>query len=46
LGFEEHFQKVMAQLQQIENLQSVGRQGGFSYPNMHATMRMGPMQRN
>ncbi|HNR68742.1 MAG TPA: FAD-dependent oxidoreductase [bacterium] len=41
LGFEEHFQKVMAQLQQIENLQSVGRQGGFSYPNMHATMRMG-----
>jgi protoporphyrinogen oxidase len=41
LGFEPHFEKVMAWVKSITNLQSTGRQGGFKYPNMHSAMRMG-----
>ncbi len=41
LGFEEHFDRVKAHLGAVTNLRSVGRQGGFTYPNMHGAMRMG-----
>ena len=41
LGFEPHLEKVRNWIQTIPNLQSVGRQGGFTYPNMHSAMRMG-----
>ena len=41
LGFEPHLEKVRNWIQSIPNLQSVGRQGGFTYPNMHSAMRMG-----
>ena len=41
LGFEPHLEKVKRWIASITNLQSVGRQGGFTYPNMHSAMRMG-----
>ena len=41
LGFEPHLDKVKRWIASITNLQSVGRQGGFTYPNMHSAMRMG-----
>ena len=41
LGYEPHYEKVTGYLKGINNLQSVGRQGGFSFPNMHSAMRMG-----
>ncbi|MFN0125914.1 MAG: FAD-dependent oxidoreductase [Verrucomicrobiales bacterium] len=41
LGFEPYHEAVKAFLNTIPNLQSTGRQGGFSYPNMHSAMRMG-----
>lgn len=41
LGFEPHLEKIKAWLREVPNLQSVGRQGGFTYPNMHSAMRMG-----
>jgi protoporphyrinogen oxidase len=41
LGFEPHFNAVMAWLGGIKNLKTTGRQGGFSYPNMHSAMRQG-----
>lgn len=41
LGFEPHLEKVKSWISSISNLQSVGRQGGFTYPNMHSAMRMG-----
>jgi protoporphyrinogen oxidase len=41
LGFEEHFDRVKAHIDKVVNLRSVGRQGGFTYPNMHGAMRMG-----
>jgi protoporphyrinogen oxidase len=41
LGYEPHYEKVTGYLKGIDNLQSVGRQGGFSFPNMHSAMRMG-----
>ena len=41
LGFEPHLERVQAYVESISNLRSVGRQGGFCYPNMHAAMRMG-----
>ena len=41
LGFEPHLEKVKNWIKSIPNLQSVGRQGGFTYPNMHSAMRMG-----
>lgn len=41
LGFEPHYEKVLAWVKSVSNLQSTGRNGGFKYPNMHAAMRMG-----
>ena len=41
LGFESHLETLKAWIDTIPNLQSVGRQGGFTYPNMHGAMRMG-----
>ena len=41
LGFEEHLAAVQDFLATLQNLASVGRQGGFCYPNMHETMRQG-----
>ncbi len=41
LGFEEHFDVVRNYVDGIANLQTTGRQGGFTYPNMHSAMRMG-----
>jgi protoporphyrinogen oxidase len=41
LGFEQHFDRVKGYIDSIKNLRSVGRQGGFTYPNMHGAMRMG-----
>jgi len=41
LGFEPHLEAVRSHLSPIKNLRSVGRQGGFCYPNMHQAMRMG-----
>ena len=40
-GFEGSFDKIVAFIDGISNLQSVGRNGGFCYPNMHSAMRMG-----
>ena len=40
-GFEHHHKIVMSYLSKFENLRTTGRQGGFTYPNMHSTMRMG-----
>jgi protoporphyrinogen oxidase len=41
LGFEPHLDQLKSWIASISNLQSVGRQGGFTYPNMHSAMRMG-----
>lgn len=41
LGFEPHLQSVQDFVASLVNVQSVGRQGGFCYPNMHSAMRMG-----
>ncbi len=41
LGFEEHLGAVQAFLEKFQNLRSTGRQGAFTYPNMHSAMRMG-----
>ncbi len=41
LGFEEHYETVTRFLDRIEGVWSTGREGGFSYPNMHRAMRMG-----
>ena len=41
LGFEPHLEKVKAWVRSIGNLQTAGRQGAFTYPNMHSAMRMG-----
>lgn len=41
LGFEPHLQKLEEFLVGISNLESTGRQGAFTYPNMHDAMRMG-----
>ena len=40
-GFEAHLQIVLDYLSQFENLRTTGRQGAFTYPNMHSAMRMG-----
>ena len=40
-GFEHHHKIVMSYLSKFENLRTTGRQGGFTYPNMHSAMRMG-----
>lgn len=41
LGFEPYLDTVKDWVKTVPNLQSVGRQGGFSYPNMHSAMRIG-----
>lgn len=41
LGFEPHLEAVQEFVASLENVRSVGRQGGFCYPNMHSAMRMG-----
>jgi len=41
LGFEVHLNKLKSFIDNFSNLQSVGRQGAFTYPNMHTAMRMG-----
>jgi protoporphyrinogen oxidase len=41
IGFEAHFDQVKGYIDSVKNLRSVGRQGGFTYPNMHGAMRMG-----
>lgn len=41
LGFEEHLTTVKNHLSKFTNLRSTGRQGAFSFPNMHSAMRMG-----
>lgn len=41
LGYEEPLDSVNAYLSGFTNLLSVGRQGGFCFPNMHGAMRMG-----
>ncbi len=40
-GFEPHLATVQSYLATIPNLTSTGRQGAFTFPNMHAAMRMG-----
>jgi protoporphyrinogen oxidase len=40
-GFESHRDTVFKYIGRIRNLRSVGRQGGFGYPNMHSAMREG-----
>lgn len=39
--FEESLEKVTSFLARFTNLRSTGRQGAFTYPNMHSAMRMG-----
>jgi len=41
LGFEPHLETVRDFVASLKNVRSVGRQGGFCYPNMHSAMRMG-----
>ena len=41
LGFEPYLEVLTKWIDSVPNLQSVGRQGGFCYPNMHSAMRMG-----
>lgn len=41
LGFESSLETLKSWIRTIPNLQSVGRQGAFTYPNMHSAMRMG-----
>jgi len=41
LGFETHLEAVERYLDRFTNLYSTGRQGAFTYPNMHGAMRMG-----
>ena len=40
-GFEVSFDCIAGYIDAVGNLQSVGRNGGFCYPNMHGAMRMG-----
>jgi protoporphyrinogen oxidase len=41
LGFERHVARVVAWLDQATPIASAGRQGTFSYPNLHQSMRDG-----
>jgi protoporphyrinogen oxidase len=41
LGFEPQLEKIKSWVKSIPNLQTAGRQGAFTYPNMHSAMRMG-----
>ena len=40
-GFEPHLETVLDYLSRFKNLRTAGRQGAFTYPNMHTAMRMG-----
>ncbi len=40
-GFEENLKVVTDYLAGFPNLRTTGRQGAFTYPNMHSAMRMG-----
>jgi len=40
-GFEAHLEKITTYLAKFSNLRTTGRQGAFTYPNMHSAMRMG-----
>jgi len=40
-GFDQHLKVIQDYLTTFSNLRSVGRQGAFTYPNMHSAMRMG-----
>ena len=40
-GFEPQLHVVLDYLSRFENLRTTGRQGAFTYPNMHSAMRMG-----
>lgn len=40
-GFDAHLRTITDYLAQFTNLRSTGRQGGFTFPNMHSAMRMG-----
>lgn len=40
-GFETHLDIIQEYLSRFTNLRSTGRQGAFTYPNMHSAMRMG-----
>lgn len=39
--FDLHLQKITTYLSRFTNLRSTGRQGAFTYPNIHIAMRMG-----
>jgi predicted homoserine dehydrogenase-like protein len=41
LDFERQVATVQSYLSSFDNVDSIGRQGGFCYPNMHQTMRFG-----
>ena len=40
-GFDTHLETITTYLSQFTNLRTTGRQGAFTYPNMHSAMRMG-----
>ncbi|MBT8037298.1 MAG: FAD-dependent oxidoreductase [Verrucomicrobiae bacterium] len=40
-GFQKHLACVTDYLSCFKNLRTTGRQGAFTYPNMHSAMRMG-----
>jgi len=40
-GFEPHLETVISYLSRFSNLRTTGRQGAFTYPNMHSAMRSG-----
>lgn len=41
IGFDSHLQVIDDYLSRFKNLRTTGRQGAFTYPNMHSAMRMG-----
>ncbi len=41
LDFDRHLVTIQDYLRSVSNVDSIGRQGGFCYPNMHQTMRFG-----
>ena len=41
LDFDTHLKVIENYLSRFSNLRTTGRQGAFTYPNMHTAMRMG-----
>lgn len=41
LDFDTHLKEINDYLSRFSNLRTTGRQGAFTYPNMHSAMRMG-----